>query len=347
MNNRQYTTQPSVIGIGLITLDIVVSAHSKHSMRQWAGGTCGNVLTILSYLGWASYPVANLNGDGASQSVKRDMIRWGVRLDYADASPGGETPIITQKITRNRLGHAEHRFSWSCPDCGKTSPRYKPVRESAVAKVAAQLRSPSVFFFDRVSTGALKLARECANNGGLVVFEPSGVGNPSLFKEAVSLAHILKYSKERIDKLNFKLSTRCSNYIEIQTLGSRGLRYRTHTDNASTRGWRTAKPHMTNHIADTAGCGDWTTAGIIAKLAKNGLKGLQKARSKDIERAVSYGQALAAWNCGFEGARGGMYQVNKKLFQKQIESIVKEAKSTVVEQNKKLGTFSAIEFIPH
>ncbi len=38
-----------------------------------------------------------------------------------------------------------------------------------------------------------------------------------------------------------------------------------------------------------------------------------------LTRAFRYGQALAAWNCGFEGARGGMYASTKSSFERQIE----------------------------
>ncbi len=34
--------------------------------------------------------------------------------------------------------------------------------------------------------------------------------------------------------------------------------------------------------------------------------------------ALRYGQALAAWNCGFEGARDGMYSVTTAEFREQI-----------------------------
>ena len=60
---------PSVYGTGLISLDIIVSMRPEEHYH-WSGGTCGNVLTILSYLGWESFPIARLNSDTASVHVK-------------------------------------------------------------------------------------------------------------------------------------------------------------------------------------------------------------------------------------------------------------------------------------
>ena len=84
--------QPSIYGTGLIALDIVISANKSQPVRSWVGGTCGNVLTIMSFLGWKSYPIARLNGDVASIQVKEDFSRWGVHLDFAECSPRHNTP---------------------------------------------------------------------------------------------------------------------------------------------------------------------------------------------------------------------------------------------------------------
>ncbi|MFN8333455.1 MAG: hypothetical protein U0T81_19955, partial [Saprospiraceae bacterium] len=43
---------------------------------------------------------------------------------------------------------------------------------------------------------------------------------------------------------------------------------------------------------------------------------------QQIADGIRFGQALAAWNCQFEGARGGMYTVSKKQFQQQVNEIL-------------------------
>src|SRR5215831_3040640 len=65
--------RPKVFGAGLIALDLVISSDPQSPARSWAGGTCGNVLSILAYLGWEAYPIARLNGDPASIRVLADM----------------------------------------------------------------------------------------------------------------------------------------------------------------------------------------------------------------------------------------------------------------------------------
>ena len=42
----------------------------------------------------------------------------------------------------------------------------------------------------------------------------------------------------------------------------------------------------------------------------------------DLWAAFRYGQALAAWNCGFKGARGGMYSTDKARFFEYVQGIL-------------------------
>ena len=72
---------PVVIGTGLVALDVVIPNGLESDPQLRAGGTCGNVLTALAYLGWSSYPIARLSEDGASKLVAADLRQWGVNLD--------------------------------------------------------------------------------------------------------------------------------------------------------------------------------------------------------------------------------------------------------------------------
>lgn len=313
--------RPAVVGTGLIALDVVIEAEVKRDPWLWTGGSCGNVVTILSYLGWQAFPVARLNGDAASRCVEEDLSRWGVRLDHAKTSPGSRTPIVVHRIAKSATGLPFHRFSWTCPNCGAWLPGYQAVLASAAESVAERLGSPQVFFLDRVSRGALVLAKACIEKGAIVFFEPAGFGEPRLFKEALALAHVLKYSHERVRSFH-GATNGAGPLLEIETLGAEGLRYRSRIAGARTEGWHLLDAYEVPDLRDAAGAGDWCTAGIIHRLSQRGLSGLVKARRPQLEDGLQFGQALAAWNCRFEGARGGMYAVDKKAFRLQVQSIL-------------------------
>lgn len=317
--------RPTAIGTGLVALDVVCSTQSKSVPAYFAGGTCGNVLTILSYLGWRALPISRLAPGKPAERLLADLRHWKVQTSLITTSEDGSTPVIFHRIGRRANGDPFHSFSWRCPECGHYLPGYKAVTGTAAEAIAKQLPNSQVFFFDRVSRGALTLAREAAKHGAVVVFEPSGLGDPALFREAWSISHIVKYSHERlrdIADLGLKASDKENVLLEIETLGAEGLRYRSNLPDGRTRRWQTLAAFQVNGLKDAAGCGDWCTAGILSKIARAGVKGLQKTGSKPLLDAVRFGQAAAAWNSGFEGARGGMYRFDADTFQAHAKAIV-------------------------
>lgn len=311
----------TVVGAGLLALDVVVPDAPDAPIRLHAGGTCGNVLTALAFLGWASYPVARLGADGPMHRVRHDLARWGVHLDFLLESPTDGTPVIAQHIRRRPGGGATHSFSWRCPACGADLPRYKPLRLTDVEAILPRLPEADVFFADRTSAGIIRLMRHYRDQGSLVVFEPSGVGDPRLFREAVEAAHVVKYSQDRLDE---RVVTEAdARPLVVETMGGDGLRYRAaHSDGRRAR-WTTLPAIPVPEVRDTAGCGDWNTAGLLDKLSRAGAEGLLYAQSDQLVSAIRYGQALAAWNCQFEGARGGMYVSSKEEFDAYVSSLLR------------------------
>jgi fructokinase len=314
--------QPTtILGTGLLTLDIVINGGEQQAPRLWAGGTCGNVLTIMSFLGWQSYPIARLNGDAASRYVQSDLKKWGVKLRYAKQQPTTDTPIIVHQIKHNRAGQPSHKFSWQCPHCGAWLPTYRAITNEAAQEIVEEATQPQVFYFDRVSRGALTIAQACAADSALIVFEPSATGDPKLMREAFALAHIVKYASDRAAGFS-ELLPAITPLVEIETRGNEGLRYRCRLSRHKITKWRHIAAYPVMNLKDAAGSGDWCTAGILHLIAQQGMEGLKSLTADKLQEALRLGQALAAWNCGFEGARGGMYSVTKPAFRSAISQIL-------------------------
>lgn len=302
---------PAVYGSGLIALDVVFSAQRPGSSWSAAGGTCGNVLAALSFLGWNSYPIARLNGDAASRRLQEDLLGCEVDLALASQHPPAPTPIIVQVIRHESDGHPRHRFLLACPECRNWLPPFRPVTREGALDVIARISSatpllptPNVFFFDRVSRSTLLLAEAFCELGALVVFEPSGVGQPQLFEEAVGVAHVLKYSRDRRPDLSGRRFPRRRRLIEIETLGAAGLRFRSALH--PTCAWRSLAAVQAPVVLDTAGAGDWCTASFLLMVGSSGATGLAKASPEAVEHGLRFGQGAAAVACAFEGARGLM-----------------------------------------
>lgn len=327
--------EPVVIGTGLVALDVVIPGDLNTDPYLCAGGTCGNVLTALAFLGWQAYPVARLSTDGASKRVADDLQHWSVNSDFLTFDGDGSTPVVVQHIHKAESGEPSHSFSRKCPKCGAFLPWYKAVRVADVANLVPQLPRPQVFFFDRTSRGALSLAEESRDRGALVFFEPSASSDPKHLQEALDLSHIVKVSSDRIAS-NESVLTATKPKVIIETLGNTGLRLR-HTDSESGRGrkkWHQFPPIPAEVLRDTAGAGDWCTAGIIYMLGAKGANGLDTLTFDEVREAVRVGQAMASWACGFDGPRGGMYAVGKSAFQKSVLGLLNGRTESANKVNK-------------
>ncbi len=312
---------PVCLGTGLIVLDIIFNGKKDLPPKLWAGGSCGNVLIILSYLGWQSYPIARLGKDPASQKIQEDMNRFNIILDFIENDEHVNTPMIVERISKGADGRPTHRFFLTCPNCGTWLPRYRPILLSTAKHLSYKMPKSQCFYFDRASPGAVELAMRAREAGALVVFEPPNSKEKSLFKKAVASSHLVKYSHDRICH-NDEIIINNYPKLVVETLGSEGLRYKFLKDKNSTRQWKILPAYPVDDFHDAAGSGDWCSAGIIHMLGRYGGNRLENTGEKEIIEALQLGQAMAAINCWFEGPRGSMYNMEKPVFFNTIKRLL-------------------------
>ncbi len=268
-DKKKRRTRPACLGTGLVALDLVTNGDKDSVPRMWAGGSCGNVLTILAYLGWKSYPVARLGDDAAAKAVAKDMAKYGVDFQYVSFDRSVHTPIIRQRILVARDGHPTHRFYWICPNCGNWLPRYSPIRLQDIRVLCERPPRAACFYFDRVCPASLRLAEKAREQGTLVVLEPTSIKDDPQFRKAIALCDVLKYSNERA-KNSPKLAYESQASLVVETLGAEGLRYRLRK-NGRCGEWNLVPAFRVRNLKDAAGAGDWCTAGIIHSICRNGL----------------------------------------------------------------------------
>lgn len=311
MTGRRRNGTMACVGAGFVALDVVRPEWRDGTELRFAGGSCGNVLTILSFFGWKSSVVARIGQDLAGQELAGDLERWSVDTHMLIREESGRTPIVFQRLFDDREGHRQHSFSRYCSVCGEWAVRYRPVRLREADAASAGLPTAQVFYFDRVAPGNLELARRAHAAGALVVFEPPSVNDTRLFSECLRLTHIFKYSHARFDS-HAELISDALVPIVIQTRGEEGLRVTVRQKRGVV-----LSEHMpaflTPQLTDAAGSGDWCTAGLIHRLVSEriGANDISNA-VETITRALRFAQALSAMNCAFEGARGVMYRMSRE-----------------------------------
>ena len=126
-------------------------------------------------------------------------------------------------------------------DVARTCPDTSPCLPAPLSNWRPDCRSSRCFSSTGSPASALDLAKVSNDLGALIVFEPSGIGDPKLFREAWSLAHVIKYSHERlrdIADLELGQSDHIGVLLEIETLGADGLRYRSRLPKIAANGWQ-------------------------------------------------------------------------------------------------------------
>jgi sugar/nucleoside kinase (ribokinase family) len=334
--------KPVVLGTGLVALDVVIADDATTDPILCAGGTCGNVLIALAFLGWDAYPIARLRSDSASKRVIEDLKRWGVKLDFVSLSESGSTPVVVQHIREHGNGERSHKFSRKCPACGSWLPWYKAVKAATVPDLSPRLPKADIFYFDRTSRGAITLAEHARQSGATVVFEPSSESDPVLLTDAIEVAHIVKVASDRL-RGNEDLIGARSPVLVIETLGSKGLRF-TQRPMRGRRTWKTLPAFPVDRLRDAAGAGDWCTAGVISSLGPLGPDRLAKIGVGGIEAALRRGQAMASWACRYDGARGGMYTSTKEEFE-QVISDTLNGKTQTAKLRPTLGSRRKVEHV--
>ena len=283
-------------GVGFVAMDVIDVEGGRFAA---VGGSCGNVMAILAWLGWTAKPIARLGGDDAGDFIREELRGLGVDMASVTEEKELRTPIVLQRFGTARDGTRTHRFSLTCPGCGRWLPRHRSVTLDQSLSLACGGETPNVLYFDRVSPASLRLAETARHRGALVVFEPSSADAESKFQRAVDTCHVLKYSQERLGHLP-DLPYTVSPALIVETRGDAGLRYRWKGR------WSQLDAFPAEDIVDAAGSGDWCTATLIHRIGRSGAEPFTRSTGSAIEAALQDGQAAAAVNCGFLGARGAM-----------------------------------------
>jgi sugar/nucleoside kinase (ribokinase family) len=311
--------KPLCVGTGLVALDVILNGSPITPAKLCAGGSCGNIMSILSYLGWESKPIARLSKNEASKNILKDFTNFDVKTNLLTRTDDGSTPIIIHRILKDKNGNPKHRFEFKVPTTKEWLPSYKPVLSSMVDDITKKQPQSQVFYFDRVSRSSIDLAKFYKEKGALIVFEPTSYKEDKQFSECLSVADIVKFSSDRINNYADLFPSSIAP-LEIETLGKEGLRYRLKAEKANK--WHKVQSFKLTNIIDAAGAGDWCTAGIINELGQKGAQSFYSASKQEIENALNIGQALGALNCTFDGARGMMYNIDYNSINSCLSAIV-------------------------
>ncbi len=296
----------TIIGSGIYYLDIIVvrdypewpqlRPFSDHTVLEEVGGTCGNVMCMLSWLGWKAMPQVCLDNSPEGLKVSSDLRRYGCDCRYVTNTPEGGTSLLKCTHKKSPDGTKTISFRVGSPGGSRFPKRhFLRARDEAPAFLDKLSECPGVYFFDDPAAGHRLIARFLREKGATVYFEPSGIGTKAEL-EAVGVSDIVKFSGDIIPDISF--TERFADKLFIQTLGSEGLRFKLR-DGA----WIHVTPVPCDNVVDWEGAGDWTTSAFLNELASSGTP-LSNHTEDSIAEALKAAQVVASKSVGYLSSKG-------------------------------------------
>jgi len=325
---REKTAGKTCMGTGNYSFDIitrreypngfVVGKRNKYEekiLTMEIGNTCGNVMTMLPYLGVKTFPVAFFDVSPHGYRMTRDMKAYGADVRFVSNSGTKGTTILRCMHKLDAQGNHILRLQGSSggrtwePPSARPSRRYISAMKGEVDVLLDKMDfTPDVFFFDIVQAGHRVLAERLREKGTLVYFEGDSDGHKikdekarlaakRAFLRCVGASDVVKMSGEHIQDLSF--ADAYQDKLFVQTLGADGLRFKLGGGQ-----WMKLDPIENPNYKDYEGAGDWTSSTLIAAFCAKGMLKVQDMTEEAVKEVLMIAQRIASYSVGFVGSKG-------------------------------------------
>ena len=340
---REKAAGKTCVGTGNFAMDIieqseypegfVVGKRNKHVEKvllMEIGNTCGNVMTMLPYLGVKTFPVAKLDVSPQGYQLKRDMKAYGADVRFVSNTTGGGTTLLRCTYKLDDAGNPKVSFKGSSAGGTCAGPTARANRKYLTSKgdevdrlVDSMNFTPDVFFYDVTGAGHRIMAEKLRAKGTLVYFECDSDGHTikdektrkaayNAFRRCVEASDIIKMSGEHIQDLSF--ADAYPDKLFIQTLGADGLRFKLGKGK-----WINLDPVDNPDFKDYEGAGDWTSSTLIAALFGMNMLRVKDMTEEFVTKALTMAQTVASYSVGFVGSKGMIHA--DEHFKKQDDTL--------------------------
>lgn len=267
-------------------------------VTECVGNTCGNVATILPYLGVQTFPIGHFDLSEQGLKIKADLQRYGADVRFVENSESGGTTLLRCTHKRDKMT-GEHTTSFRATSPGSRFPkrRFIRVRDEAPAFIEALDFVPDVFFFDAAEAGLRYLASELRQRGTLVYFEPESDADKKKFTKAIEVSDIIKFSHEKVGDLSFV--EQYPDKLFIRTMGAEGLEF-----NLCGKGWVKVASVQNDNVVDWEGAGDWTTSQFIACICERDMLSISQMTTDSVKESLEIACKTASRSVSYLGSKG-------------------------------------------
>ncbi len=308
----------SILGVGLVCLDVI---KADGAPRYFNGGSCGNVISGLAFLGWkASIVTPSYKGIGG-KIVMTNLAKLGISQIKTEPQLM-EVPRIIECLKMKNDIYVDHKYLFVCPECGQKLPSIAPLDDASAKKITNNAQQFNVLYADRTSAGIKILRKVFQDRGNWTIYEPNSSRNIEGFLQNSLDSHIVKFSTEKVSlSLAEKLRNRAalgSTVLIVHTDGEEGLHFSYRMRNATMSKWAHLRAQPVSHLIDASGAGDWCTVGLIMGLVGKYRNSKCWLSREEVVAALQYGQALSAISCAFIGAQGLIYAETDDIIREQV-----------------------------
>ncbi len=274
------------------------NSYVETTLTEEVGGTCGNIMCILSKLGWIAQPQVKLIDTEESHNLADSLRQYGCETNYVSfVHNGGFSGMECVHRKSRKTGEHELGIKGFGPD----GSQFRKITELRVRDEVPQFldslsETPDVYFFDHNEAGPRKISSELRKRGSLVYYECENSKDWNKFLKCVEVADIVKFSDENVPDISF-----CEDYknkLFIQTQGSKGLQFKLRAG-----GWKHIDPVPVNGVVDWEGCGDTITAVFLDELGKLGLPKVSVLTEEQIMSALKLAAEKASLCTQYYGSK--------------------------------------------
>lgn len=309
--NRTYTC----LGSGVFNLDIVVVREYPEGYKnqrkftetvftEEVGGTCGNVMSMLPYLGVQAFPLAILDQTVQGYKIRDTLALYGADTRFVSNVEKGGTTLLRCTHKRDIEGNKVVKFRATSPGSMFAKRKQLSSKGDEVDKFLGKLDFvPDVFFFDDPAAAHVQIAQSLRQKGTLVYFEPEKIydGKVSPFLKRVAVADIVKFSAEKITDESW--IGQYTDKLFIRTMGEKGVAYKLHGGD-----WTVVPPVANDNVVDWEGAGDWTTSAFIAELCRGGHLKVSELTDEIVRTALEEAQKVASRSVSFLSSKGMIHK---------------------------------------
>lgn len=214
----------TILGIGSINLDehIVITSDNTSQTICEVGGSCGNVLSLLSRCNWHAIPFLYLDDTETSNSIKFLLQKEGVDVSQVLINPNADSVRI--KFIHDLQNNEASKRVIKCSGKGKLQiKRILPTEVEIINFLNSHTNHiiPNCFYSDRLFPG-IHAVQAAIPNTTIFYYEPNHMKDVVSQQSILEKCTVIKFSTEIISP-HFFDTIEIPNSIIICTKGAKGV----------------------------------------------------------------------------------------------------------------------------